>query len=79
LKNAATATETCATEFNGNYSSCTTPTSYGYVATTNVAVTVAGTTSDYCVTAVHGLLGADQWASATYDSDEGTPQSDDTC
>ena len=79
LKNAATATETCATEFNGDYTSCTTPTSYGYVATTNVSVGVAGTTSDYCITAVHSLLGTDPWATATYDSDEGTPSADDPC
>jgi type IV pilus assembly protein PilA len=79
LKNAATATETCATEFNGDYTTCTTPASYGYSPTVNVGVTVAGTTSDYCVTAVHSLLGADDWATATYDSDEGNPVVDNAC
>ena len=82
LKNAATAMETYATENNGSYASATNTSlaNLGYVSTTNVTLTVGTpSTQSYCLTAVHSLLGADAWATSTYDSNDGTPVNADTC
>jgi type IV pilus assembly protein PilA len=82
LKNAATAMETYATEQNGSYSGATLGSlqALGYVTTTNVTLSVGTpSTQSYCLTATHSLLGADAWATATYDSNEGTPENNDTC
>jgi hypothetical protein len=74
--------ETYATEQNGSYSGATLGSlqALGYVTTTNVTLSVGTpSTQSYCLTATHSLLGADAWATATYDSNEGTPQNNDTC
>ena len=81
LKNAATAMETYATENNGSYAGAdtTTLTSAGFVNTTNVSLAVTAATQSYCLVATHSLLGTDGWAVASYDSNVGTPRTNDTC
>ena len=83
LKNAATAAESYATSANGGYANLDTLaelTAEGFNAPPNVTVAVAGTATDYCITATHALLGATHlWKVSTYDSDEGEPKVDETC
>ena len=85
LKNAATALETCATSFGGDYTDCAAVdtagtqaelVSYGFSPTNDVAVTFAATTTGYCIEADHALLeGADEvWG---YSSATGNPTATD--
>jgi prepilin-type N-terminal cleavage/methylation domain-containing protein len=83
LKNAATAIESFATDNNGDYTGADLAALTAEGLKTAPAVTIAvtaATATDYCLTATHADLGAgDDWATATYDSDEGEPQDADTC
>ncbi|MGH2746522.1 MAG: type IV pilin protein [Actinomycetota bacterium] len=88
LKNAATAMESWATENNGDYTGPATGADLanggshdqGFSETTDVTITVVGTTTDYCITAVHANLDASHdWATATYNSENGEPLAADTC
>jgi type IV pilus assembly protein PilA len=85
LKNAATALETYATDTNGSYVGAdpwthANLTAYGYSNTSNVTLVINATANDYCIISTHALIPTtDAWYIATYDSDEGEPQSADTC
>ena len=84
LKNAATAAESFATDNNGDYTGVTLVDLEGEGLKAASAVTVAvasATSSDYCITATHADLTdpGDEWAVGSYDSDEGEPDSANTC
>jgi len=84
LKNAATAAESYATGNNGSYANLDLGdlTANGFVAnnTTNIAIVAAQTSATaYCLSATHTSLTTGEWAVASYDSDEGQPESDDDC
>jgi len=86
LKNAATAAESYATGANGSYDLLDGAVGLGlledegYNASPDVTVAVAGTATDFCLTATHASLATGHdWKVSTYDSDEGEPQINDTC
>jgi type IV pilus assembly protein PilA len=88
LKNAATAAESYATgDAQGNFSGLngddgTILSDEGFKPSPGVTISVAATSSKYCVTATHSRLEAgDEWRVATYNSDGGSPTPDnvDTC
>jgi type IV pilus assembly protein PilA len=82
LRNAATAAESYST-------SNTTPGSYaGFGASTDLTdvregstqtLTATDSATDYCIVVVDTRLAGDAWGTATFDSDEGKPDSADTC
>jgi type IV pilus assembly protein PilA len=83
LKSAATAIESYGTSTGGNYTGANTAilTSNGYAPTTNVSISVSSAdTEGYCLVAAHALFTAtDADRLWSYDSDEGTPETDDNC
>ena len=84
LKNAATAIESYATANNGDYTGATLTDlqNEGLKVASGITVAVASATAqDYCLTATHPDLvdPGDEWAVASYDSDEGEPKPDNAC
>jgi type IV pilus assembly protein PilA len=88
LKNAATAAESYATETGGDYTGLNGDdgtilrNEEGFKSSAGVTISVAGTTSEFCVTATHTRLQpGDEWHIATYNSDDGSPSPNnvDTC
>lgn len=83
LKNAATAAESFAAANDGDYPPVGDDgplRAEGFRPTTNVTITVADASAagEFCLRAVHRLLGG-EWGTATYDSRTGTPAPDDDC
>lgn len=81
LKNAATAQESHLVDA-GAYTDVTADlVTQGLKTAPDVTITTAGNAgTDYCITAVHASLPAGHaWKTATYDSDEGAPESADAC
>ena len=91
LKNAATAAESHATGANGSYLALDGADGVtagdellaeGFKAASTVDIAVTATATDYCIVATHsgGLTDPDDdWAVASYDSDEGEPAVDNAC
>lgn len=83
LKNAATAAESFAAGNDGDYPSAGDDgplKAEGFRPTADVTITVADAPApgEFCLRAVHGLIGGD-WGTATYDSRMGAPAPDDDC
>jgi type IV pilus assembly protein PilA len=87
LKNAATAAESHATDNNGSYAALNATTESGPVAdegykgAADVTLAITGDDQSYCIVATHATLTDpdDEWAVASYDSDEGEPKADNAC
>lgn len=89
LKNAATAAESYATERGGNYiglngdDGTILRDEEGFKSSPGVTISVAATSSKYCITGEHSRLDplTDDWQKSTYNSDDGSPSPNnvDTC